>query len=185
MVILGVDEVGRGSWAGPLVVGAVILQKPIVGLKDSKKLSKIQRIRLAELIKIKAVTYSLGWVTAVEIDTIGLTKAVKLAIERAISLINSPYDVLLIDGNYNYLPKNQKSKTLIKADSKVPAVSAASIIAKVARDDYMMAMSLKYPNYGFERHVGYGTTQHLSSIKQLGICNIHRQSVKSVRSLLK
>lgn len=184
MVIVGIDEVGRGCWAGPLVAGAAILSRPIPGLKDSKKLSKKQREKLAVEIELEALAIGLGWVQPAEIDAIGLTAAVKLAMERAFAAITIAYDELIIDGNYNFFPENPKAKAVIKADDSVPAVSAASIVAKVARDNYMAKIAAKYPEYGFDRHVGYGTALHLERLKLHGVSNLHRRSFKPVRALV-
>jgi ribonuclease HII len=183
-MIVGIDEVGRGCWAGPLVAGAVLLGEPIKGLKDSKKLSKIQRERLDAEIRVMAAAYGLGWVTPQEIDTIGLTAAVKLAMERACEQITMPYEQIIIDGNLNFFAGNPKASTLVGGDNLVPAISAASIIAKVARDQYMAALSARYPGYGFEKHVGYGTAVHSAALKQLGVTDMHRKSFKPVLALL-
>jgi len=134
MVTVGIDEVGRGCWAGPLVAGAVILHKPLQGLKDSKKLSKKQREALAVEIELFAAAIGLGWVEPAEIDKIGLTEAVRLAMQRAADEIKVHYDEIIIDGNINYLAQDIRSKVIVKADDSVSAVSAASIVAKVARD---------------------------------------------------
>jgi ribonuclease HII len=186
-MIIGVDEVGRGCWAGPVVAGAVLLDTPIPGLKDSKKLSKKQRELLATAIRMQATAYGLGWVPADEVDRVGLTQAVRLAMQRAVGVIESigaAYEQIIIDGNYNYLDTNQRSSFLIKADDLVPAVSAASIIAKVARDDYMAAASIACPGYAFERHVGYGTAAHSAALKLLGVCELHRTSFAPIKALL-
>src|SRR6202042_57460 len=124
MILVGIDEVGRGCWAGPLVAGAVILREPIPGLKDSKLLSKIQRERLAAEIKLQAVAIGLGWVDAATIDSGGLTEAVRLAMQRALDAISADYDEVIIDGNYNFLAATAKTRALIKADASVPSVSA-------------------------------------------------------------
>ena len=187
MSIVGIDEVGRGALAGPLVVGAVILKLPIKGIGDSKKLSKQQRTKLAQIIIRKADSYSLGWVSSKEIDKLGLTKAIRLAIRRALKQIgdhteNTTVRQIIIDGNYNFLANDQRSKTIIKADVSVNCVSAASILAKIARDEWMINVAAKqYPNYLFERHVGYGTKQHIDAIKQYGPCSIHRVSFKPIK----
>lgn len=183
MLTLGIDEVGRGCWAGPLVVGAVVLDKLVSGLKDSKDLTANQRQKLAEKIKTKAKATSLGWVEAKEVDSLGLTAATTLAIKRALNQINCGYDEIVIDGSINYLPDNSKSRALVKADAKVPSVSAASIIAKVARDEYMIEISKNYRGYGFDKHVGYGTKLHLEKLRQLGITDLHRQSFKPIKLL--
>lgn len=184
MVTLGIDEVGRGCWAGPVVAGAVILASPIAGLKDSKKLSKKQRDRLAAEIQIEAVSIGIGWVQPAEIDEIGLSEAVKLAMERALDQISLSYDELIIDGNYNFFPDNAKAKAIVKADDTVPAVSAASITAKVARDKFMQELGGAYLNYQFAKHVGYGTALHLELLKQFGVSDMHRRSFKPVAALV-
>lgn len=184
MVIVGVDEVGRGCWAGPLVAGAVALKRPIPGLKDSKKLSKRQREKLSVEIKLEALSIGLGWVQPAEIDELGLTAAVKLAMERAISAITIDYDELIVDGNFNFFPQNPKARAVVKADDSVPAASAASIIAKVARDDYMAKIAGSYPVYGFDKHVGYGTAMHMERLKLHGVSDLHRLSFKPIQALL-
>jgi ribonuclease HII len=181
---VGVDEVGRGCWAGPLVAGAVVLRSRIAGLKDSKKLTKQQREHLDVLIRKKALAIGLGWVTPQELDGLGLTGAVRLAMQRAVAEIKVPYDELIVDGNYNFLKDNSQSRCLIRADDTIAAVSAASIVAKVARDRYMQEIALQYPGYYFERHVGYGTTAHAGALETLGICDLHRRSFAPVQALL-
>lgn len=182
-IIVGMDEVGRGCWAGPLVVGAVILTKPILGLKDSKQLSCKQRLKMAVAIKETLADTGLGWVWPEEIDKIGLTQATTLAMRRALEGIQSEYDEIIIDGKLNFLPDNPKCRAVIKADSSIPAVSAASIIAKVARDEYMHGIARQFPSYGFERHVGYGTKLHSDNLRVHGPCKQHRLSFKPVRAI--
>jgi ribonuclease HII len=183
MITVGIDEVGRGCWAGPLVAGAVILKSPIAGLRDSKKLSKLQRERLTASIYDQALAYGLGWVTPREIDSIGLTAAVRLAMQRAVADIQIEFDQIIIDGSFNFLADDKRSQTLIKADDLVPSVSAASIIAKVARDQYMAgSMHNLYPQYEFNKHVGYGTKLHSAALKKFGPSAIHRMSYKPVAS---
>jgi ribonuclease HII len=184
MIIVGIDEVGRGCWAGPLVAGAVILNKPIAGLKDSKKLTKKQREKLAVTIHAEALAVGLGWVDPTTIDKVGLTEAVSLAMHDALAAITQKYDQVIVDGNYNFLAGNPKVQTLVKADDSIPAVSAASIIAKVARDQYMANLSATYPDYGFEQHVGYGTALHAARLKLHGVSDQHRRSFKPIRVLL-
>lgn len=181
---LGVDEVGRGCWAGPLVVGAVILNSPIAGLKDSKELSPKQRLLLDSIIKSKAKAIGLGWVTAAEIDQYGLTGSIRLAIKRSLEKIRINYEEIIIDGNINFLPDDPRAKAIIKADTTIAAVSAASIIAKVARDAYMIQAAATYPGYGFETHVGYGTAKHADALNQYGVCVLHRRSFKPIRLTL-
>jgi ribonuclease HII len=184
MVIVGVDEVGRGCLAGPVVAAAVALKEPIPGLRDSKKLSKKQREALDIIIREQALAIGIGWVDASTIDISGITTAVKMAMEQAVAAIAVNYDVVIIDGNYNYLPGNPKSQAIIKADDSVPAVSASSIVAKVARDSYMVDMALRYPDYGFDRHVGYGTAYHRQQLKSFGASDLHRLSFEPLKSLL-
>ena len=184
MITVGIDEVGRGCWAGPLVAGAVILCQPIQGLKDSKKLSKKQREKLAAEIQLQAVDIGLGWVQPDELDEVGLTAAVKLAMQRALEQITVTYDVIIIDGNLNFFPDDPKTKAIVRADDSVPAVSAASIAAKVARDNYMAEIAAKYPDYGFKSHVGYGTALHLERLKLHGVSDLHRMSFKPIQSLI-
>ena len=183
-VTVGIDEVGRGCWAGPLVAGAVILADAINGLKDSKKIPKKQREIMAPLIQKQALSVGLGWVTAKEVDEIGLTAAVRLAMQRALDQITENYDEIIIDGNLNFFADNPKARAVIKADASVPAVSAASIVAKVARDKYMAEIAAEYPGYGFERHVGYGTALHLEKLKLHGVSDLHRRSFKPVSALI-
>lgn len=179
-MILGIDEVGRGPWAGPLVVGAVVLGKDVPeGLTDSKKLSAKRRALLDTEIRQKATGYGLGWVSASELDEIGLSAALKLATVRAVEQVKAPYHEIIIDGTINFLKETSKGKyvtTMAKADLLIPSVSAASIIAKVARDTYMAEQARVYPVYGFEGHVGYGTAAHSKAIDEHGVTPLHRLS---------
>lgn len=179
-MIVGIDEVGRGAWAGPLCVGAVCLgDVAIDGLTDSKKLTPKKREKLAQEIKEKAAGVGLGWVSAKVIDGIGLSRALKLASRRAMSQITCEYDQIIIDGTINFfqgLPLEKKTVTMKRADLLVPCVSAASIVAKVARDEYMKVMGVKFPGYGFEGHVGYGTAAHIRALEEFGASVIHRMS---------
>lgn len=184
MNVVGLDEVGRGCWAGPLVAGAVMLGEPIVGLADSKKLTKLQRQRLSKLIQLKAKAFGLGWVDSAEIDTLGLSKSVELAMRRALECITLNFDRVVIDGNINYLANDPRSVAVIKADDSVPEVSAASIIAKVARDAWMSSAAVRYPAYRFDKHVGYGTKLHLQMLQKVGVCQLHRRSFKPIKSIV-
>jgi len=179
-MILGIDEVGRGPWAGPLVVGAVVLGgENIEGLTDSKKLSKKRRDELDIEIRAKASGIGLGWVTAAEIDEIGLSQALNLATRLAVEQIKASYNEIIIDGTVNFLADTNKGQyvtTMKKADLLVPSVSAASIVAKVARDNYMIEQDGIYEGYGFKNHVGYGTAVHIAAIDKLGITPLHRLS---------
>lgn len=188
-MILGIDEVGRGPWAGPLVVGAVVLPElaEFEGLTDSKKLTAKKRLVLDVEIREKALGWGLGWVPAEEIDEIGLSAALRLATIRAVEAVKVPYHEIIIDGTINFLSDTSKGryvKTMPKADLLVPAVSAASIIAKVARDTYMEEQNLIYPEYGFASHVGYGTAKHQQALNEHGITSLHRQSFAPIAKLL-
>ncbi|MEP6710586.1 MAG: ribonuclease HII [Candidatus Saccharibacteria bacterium] len=179
-MIVGIDEVGRGPWAGPLVVGAVVLGgATIEGLTDSKKLTKKRREELNIEIYKNAGAVGLGWVDAKEIDEIGLSAALRLATRRALEQINTPYHEIIIDGTINFLADTNKGQyvtTLKKADLLIPSVSAASIVAKVARDAFMSEQHEIYPEYGFKSHVGYGTAAHRAAIEAHGVTLLHRLS---------
>ncbi len=184
-MILGIDEVGRGPWAGPLVVGAVVLgDAKIEGLTDSKKISKKQREKLDIEIREKVAGYGLGWVSASEIDEIGLSASLELATKRAVEEIKTAYHEIIIDGTVNFLRNTSKGHfvtTMPKADLLIPSVSAASIIAKVARDNFMAEQDVKFPEYGFKKHVGYGTAIHRGSIDKFGVTELHRLSFKPLQ----
>lgn len=188
-MILGIDEVGRGPWAGPLVVGAVVLGgKAIDGLTDSKKLTKKRREALDVIIRESALAIGLGWVHAAEIDTIGLSEALRMATICAVEQIKVPYHEIVIDGTVNFLSETTKGAyvtTMKKADLLVPSVSAASIVAKVARDAYMAEQDTVYPGYGFGAHVGYGTALHMKAIDALGVTPLHRLSIKPLSKYAK
>lgn len=166
-----------------MVAGAVILSAPIPGLADSKVLSKKRRSELAELIHAEAQV-GLGWVTPNEVDSLGLTEAVRLAMQRAIDELGAEFDEVIIDGNYNYLPHVVGTRAVIKADGTIPTVSAASIVAKVARDTYMEQLDDRYANWQFNKHVGYGTALHSAAIAEFGICDLHRVSFKPIKKAM-
>ena len=180
---MGIDEVGRGPWAGPVVAAAVILSEPIQGLRDSKKLSLKKRIELDEIIRTRA-RFGLGWVSAREIDRLGLSLAVQRAMQIALDELGEFTGEITIDGNINYLSHVANTRALIGADDSVPEVAAASIIAKVARDNYMKQMDERYPGYDFASNVGYGTKKHKEALDKLGITPIHRQSFKPIAKLI-
>ena len=184
MIVVGIDEVGRGCWAGPLVAAAVILDAPIPGLADSKQLTKERRKELAKAIYLRAKSVGLGWVSAQRIDRIGLSAANREAMNEALGNIVGQYDKVIIDGSFNFLSDNPKAEAVVKADGNVDPVSAASIVAKVARDAHMVEMAMQYPEYGFERHVGYGTNYHYEQIKRFGVCELHRTSYKPLQALM-
>lgn len=181
-MIVGIDEVGRGAWAGPLCVGAVCLgdDVSIEGLTDSKKLTAKKREKFDREIRQVAAGVGLGWVSARIIDQIGLSEALKLASRRAITQVACEYDQIIIDGTVDLLQglplKDVGVVTMKRADLLIASVSAASIVAKVARDEYMKVLSQKFPGYGFEGHVGYGTAAHMAAINKLGPSLIHRMS---------
>lgn len=191
MTILGIDEVGRGPWAGPLVIGAVILpeDKPawVEELTDSKKLTAKKREALNEIILKEAPATGLGWVSSRELDEVGLGAALRLAARRAVEAIQEthvPFQEIIIDGTVNFLAGTKLENyvtVLKKADFLIKEVSAASIIAKVARDRYMYSLAEKYPNYGFEKHVGYGTAAHRQALETYGPCPEHRKSFKPLQ----
>ena len=171
--LCGIDEAGRGPIAGPLVVAGVMLKRDIKGLADSKKLSAKRRKELYEIIK-NSSKYYIYQVDANQIDKYGLSRALKESLEAIKEFFG---DVeYLFDGNSSFGVSG--IRTLIKADTKVTAVSAASILAKVYRDSLMEKYAKKYPNYGFEKHKGYGTKAHINAIKEYGYCPIHRKSFK-------
>ena len=180
--MIGLDEVGRGTWAGPLVVGAVELKADIEGLDDSKRLSPKTREKLNRQIKSKS-NWSLGWVEPAEIDELGLSAAMSLGVERALAGFDYVDQEIIIDGNVNYLPDHPKARAIIGADGKIPCVSAASVVAKVARDEFMVKLSSQFPEYGFESHVGYGTLRHRLALEQYGLTSIHRRSFKPMKWL--
>jgi len=194
MLTLGIDEVGRGAWAGPLVVGAVVLDSARVpdDLADSKKLSKQQREKLSPQIKQSAAAIGVGWVTAETVDKIGLGEALKLAARRAVKQIPpeilSKLDQIIIDGTINLLAGSEPAKkvtVLPKADAKIAAVSAAAIVAKVFRDNYMTQLEHVFPHHDFARHVGYGTSLHQQKLREFGaIIGIHRQSFAPIREMV-
>jgi len=178
-MILGIDEAGRGPWAGPLVVGAVVLGCEIDGLNDSKKLTKKRRAQLELEILEKAQATATGWVSAAELDEIGMSEALRLATRRAVEQITAPYHEVIIDGTVNFLRSTSKGgfvTTLPKADALIPTVSAASIIAKVARDRYMTELGEQHPEYGFKNHAGYGVAKHREAIERIGVIGEHRLS---------
>jgi ribonuclease HII len=183
--IVGVDEVGRGPLAGAVITAAVILDpnKPIAGLADSKKLTQKQRERLAPLIKEHALAWAIGRAEPEEIDQINILQATLLAMKRAVEGLSIMPTVALVDGN-QAPDLNCPVTTVIKGDQSEPAIAAASIIAKVARDSEMVEMEAKYPGYGFAKHKGYPTQQHQQALMELGVTDIHRRSFKPVQIAL-
>ncbi len=181
----GVDEAGRGPWAGPVVAACVILEQdiPEIGkIGDSKKLSHKNRKELYEVIKQHSI-YGIGVASNKEIDRFGIVKSTELAIQRAIEHMQIKPSFLLIDGKDKF-DLGIKYKSIIGGDAKVKSIGAASILAKVWRDEYMKLISDIYPFYGFERHKGYGTKYHFEMLQRYGVCEIHRMSFKPVKAIL-
>ncbi|KHF39797.1 ribonuclease HII [Halalkalibacter okhensis] len=182
--IAGLDEVGRGPLAGPVVAAAVILPPDfkLLGLTDSKKLTKEKREMFFDVIKDKAIAYSIQMVHAAEIDEINIYESTKLAMSRAVKELNCQPDHLLLDAIKLDLPIQQTS--LIKGDQKSITIAASSVLAKVTRDRYMDEIALDFPGYGFSNHVGYGTKEHLDAISKFGITKEHRKSFKPIAEVL-
>lgn len=176
-VVCGIDEAGRGPLAGPVYAAAVILKKgqTIEGVNDSKKLSEKKREALYNKIIDECLAYAIGVADEKEIDEINILQATFLAMKRAVDGLSIKPDCALVDGN-QIPPLDCSVTTVIKGDSKSESIAAASILAKVARDRYMLEMAQKYPQYCFEKHKGYGTKLHYEMIEKHGICDIHRKS---------
>lgn len=183
--VAGVDEAGRGPLAGPVVAGAVILdvENPVAGLKDSKCLSASRRERLFDEIQEKALAWSVAYASVEEIDSINILQATMLAMRRAVDALRPTAEYALIDGNR--CPElSCPARAIIKGDSRVAAISAASIIAKVTRDREMQVLDAKYPGYGLAQHKGYPSRAHIEALEMLGASPVHRRSYAPVRKLL-
>jgi|SRR3989344_2712523 len=183
-MIAGIDEVGRGPWAGPVVAAAVILPArfPTQNLRDSKKLSAKARDELYDLIAANA-DWGVGMISAAIIDEKGIVAAIQAAMAMAVKDLENPPDFLLIDGNSKY-KFAQPYVAIIQGDAQIASIAAASIMAKVTRDRVMIALSRRYPQYGFERHKGYGTKEHQDALKQYGGCEIHRFTYQPIFQIL-
>lgn len=182
LLICGVDEAGRGPLAGAVFAAAVILDesRPIQGLADSKKLSEKKREELATEIKARSLAWSIARADAGEIDRINILQASLLAMRRAVECLSPVPSEALIDGLHCpelLIP----SRAIVRGDSSVAAISAASILAKTARDSEMLLLHLEYPQYGFDRHKGYPTAMHLEALRRYGVCKIHRRSFAPVK----
>ncbi|OGT84090.1 MAG: ribonuclease HII [Gammaproteobacteria bacterium RIFCSPLOWO2_12_FULL_47_76] len=183
-VIAGVDEVGRGPLAGPVIAAAVILdpEQPIYGLADSKSINEKKREKLAQEIMLKSRAWAIARAEVYEIDELNILQASLLAMCRSVDALNIKPGLVLVDGKH--CPEMELPvKAIIKGDTKVAAISAASIIAKVARDREMTDLDHEYPGYGFAVHKGYPTMAHIQALKQLGACPIHRRSFAPVKNL--
>ena len=189
--IAGIDEAGRGPLAGPVVAAAVILhpRRPIDGVADSKALSPEQRAVLNEVIRRDAVCFGIGWADQIEIDALNILQATFLAMRRALLAMTLTPDHVLVDGNrlphLGGLGKTITARAIIGGDATHPAISAASILAKTARDGYMNHMDTLYPAYSFATHKGYGTPDHQRLLEMHGPCPLHRRSFAPVRLALK
>jgi len=184
-LMAGVDEVGRGPLAGDVVTAAVILDpaRPIVGLNDSKKLSEKRRQQLSEQIKEQALSWCVARASVEEIDQINILQASLLAMSRAVQGLELQPEHVLVDGNK--IPRwHYSAEAVVKGDSRVEAIAAASILAKVVRDSEMVAFNSRYPGYEFDRHKGYPTKVHLQALARLGPCAIHRLSFGPVKKAL-
>lgn len=189
-LIAGVDEAGRGPLAGPVVAGAVILDpaNPIDGLADSKKLSELERDRLALLIRERALAWAVAYSDVDEIDRINILQATLVAMIRAVSRLKLQPTHIQVDGNklpdIKGLPFPCTAEAIVDGDALIPAISAASIIAKTSRDAMMMKLDEKHPGYGFAIHKGYGTAMHLRALRELGACAIHRRTFSPVKMVI-
>lgn len=184
--VAGVDEAGRGPLAGPVVAAAVILDetRPIAGLADSKVLSPARREELATLIRERALAWAVAEAQVEEIDRLNILQATLLAMQRAVAGLGLMPGIVLVDGNQ--LPAlGCEARAIVNGDATVPAISAASILAKVARDGMMNALDNECPGYGFARHKGYPTRDHVAALERLGVSRHHRRSFSPVRDLIK
>ena len=183
--VIGVDEVGRGSLAGPVVAAAVILNPNISlkGINDSKKISLKKR----EEFFLKIIPFSkfaVGFASVEEIEKYNILQASLMAMKRAVVSLSKPKTIILVDGIHSFDPTNKKIKTIVKGDEKYPSIAAASILAKVVRDNYMKIISKKYTRYFWEKNSGYGTAQHLYSIEKFGITPFHRKTFAPIHKIL-
>lgn len=185
MIVCGVDEAGRGPWAGPVSAAAVILDpaRPIAGLADSKTLTEARRLSLADQIRKQALAFAVAYASVEEIDAINILNATELAMRRAVEALAVRPDKALIDGNRAFAV-GIPAEAIVKGDAKEAAISAASILAKTERDALMVAYDRQWPGYGFARHKGYGVAAHAEALERLGPCTIHRRSFAPIRQLI-
>ncbi len=183
MKIAGIDEVGRGPLAGPVIACAVILETTIPGVTDSKKLSEAKRYRLAKEIAAQATCYAYGRAEVHEIDALNIHQATLLAMKRALQGLSVRPEKIFVDGLY--VPETDiPAKAVVNGDALIEVIGAASILAKVYRDQEMIALAERYPGYGFEKHKGYPTALHREALTRLGVTEIHRRSFGPVAKLL-
>ena len=184
-IICGVDEAGRGPLAGPVFAAAVILdrERPIDGLRDSKKLNEAKRDELAPLIRQHAIAWAVAQASEAEIDRLNILQASLLAMKRAVYALSTVPTLALVDGNKCPVMRIQ-SIAIVDGDDKIESISAASILAKTARDAALVKLHKKYPQYGFDQHKGYGTALHLERLREHGACPVHRRSFAPVREIL-
>lgn len=184
-MLCGIDEAGRGPFCGPVSAAAVILDptKPIAGLADSKKLSAKKREALADEIKAKAIAWHIAFASVEEIDALNILQATMLAMTRAVEGLAKPPTEAVVDGN-KCPPLSIPCRAIVKGDSLVQEISAASILAKTARDAVMLELHALYPHYGIDKHMGYGTSFHLAALKQHGPAPIHRKSFAPIAELM-
>lgn len=185
ILVCGVDEAGRGPLAGPVSAAAVILDgaNPIPGLADSKKISERKRDLLAPIIRERALAWAVAYAGVEEIDSLNILQATLLAMRRAVEALTIRPHRVMVDGLYcpdTGIP----SEAIVKGDSKIAAISAASILAKTARDELMLKLHEQYPHYGFAVHKGYPTAAHLAALREYGVSEVHRRSFRPVRELL-
>lgn len=187
--VIGLDEVGRGAWAGPVAAGAVCLppdhrglREVLAGVRDSKTMTPRQRSRLAETIRSTAMAHGIGQASSAEIDAIGIVPATRLAMQRALEAAGCLPDYLLLDSIY-WPDLSIPHLSIIKGDALSLSIASASVLAKVFRDDLMREYDQEYPGYDFGQHKGYGTPQHRAALREQGACTIHRRSFAPIRNL--
>jgi ribonuclease HII len=185
-LVVGIDEAGRGPLAGPVYAAAVILDPDRIpdGIADSKRLSAVRREQTARRIEGEAVAWAIAWSSVEEIDQLNILNASLLAMRRAVGALARQPSLALVDGNRCPDGLPCPARAIVGGDALEPAISAASILAKVARDEEMLRLDLRYPGYGFAQHKGYGTKAHLEALQRLGPCPVHRTSFAPVRACL-
>jgi ribonuclease HII len=180
----GIDEVGRGPLAGPVVAACVVADRPLMfeGLDDSKRVSPKRRTVLAEIIKTNAIAWAIGQASVAEIDALNIRRASMLAMERALAGLREQPEYLLSDA-FEVCAFHGKQLALLKGDSKCATIAAASILAKAYRDRLLVELDAEYPHYGFAEHKGYGTTRHLAALREYGPCDAHRRTWAPIQAL--